>query len=88
MQVIEINHRKEKIAIIDNEKKTFDDSIINLDQVLLQQISDTNDTLEKVEVEYGKRIDEQNCKSDLFWRVVGISTGLALVVVREIQSST
>ena len=71
------NHAKEKIAIIDNEKRAFDDSIANLDQVLLQQISDTNDTLKAVEVEYGKRIDEQNCKSDLFWRVVGISTGAA-----------
>ena len=81
------NHAKEKITIIDNEEKLFDDLISNLDQVLLQQIEDTNDTLEKVEEEYGKRIDEQNCKSDLFWRVVGISTW-SLVVVREIQSST
>ena len=71
------NHAKEKITIIDNEKRAFDDAISNLDQVLLQQIEDTNDTLEKVEEEYGKRIDEQNCKSDLFWRVVGISTGAA-----------
>ena len=38
---------KEKIAIIDNEKRAFDDSIANLDQVLLQQISDTNDTLKR-----------------------------------------
>ena len=71
------DHAKEKIAIIDNEKRAFDDAIANLDQTLLQQIEDTNDTLEKVEQEYGKRIDVQNCKSDLFWRVVGISTGAA-----------
>ena len=70
-------HAKEKIAIIDNEKMAFDDAIANLDQTLLQQIEDTNDTLEKTEQEYGKRIDVQNCKSDLFWRVVGISTGAA-----------
>ncbi len=70
-------HAKEKIAIIDNEKRAFDDAIANIDQSLLQQIKDTNDTLEKVEEEYGKRIDVQNCKSDLFWRVVGISTGAA-----------
>ena len=68
------NHAKEKIAIIDNEKRAFDDAIANIDQVLLQQIEDTNNTLEKVEEEYGKRIDVQNCKSDLFWRVIGITT--------------
>ena len=67
-------HAKEKIAIIDNEKRAFDDAIGNLDQSLLQQIEDTNDTLEKVEEEYGKRIDVEKCRSDLFWRVVGITT--------------
>ena len=68
------NHAKEKIAIIDNEKRAFDNAIANLDQVLLQQIEDTNDTLEAVEVEYGRRIDIQECRSDLFWRVIGITT--------------
>ena len=68
------NHAKEKITIIDNEKRAFDDAISNLDQVLLQQIEDTNDTLEKVEQEYANRIDVVGCRSDLFWRVVGIST--------------
>ena len=71
------NHAKEKIAIIDNEKRAFDDAISNLDQVLLQQIEDTNDTLRKVEEEYANRIDAVGCRSDLFWRVVGISTGAA-----------
>ena len=75
------NHAKQKITIIDNEKRAFDDAISNLDQVLLQQIEDTNDTLEKVEQEYANRIDVVGCRSDLFWRVVGIST--VLVVVRE-----
>ena len=71
------NHAKEKIAIIDNEKRAFDDAIANLDQVLLRQIEDTNDTLRKVEEEYANRIDAVGCRSDLFWRVVGISTGAA-----------
>ena len=61
------NHAKEKITIIDNEKRAFDDAISNLDQVLLQQIEDTNDTLEKVEQEYANRIDVVGCRSDLFW---------------------
>ena len=71
------NHAKEKITIIDNEKRAFDDAISNLDQVLLTQIEDTNDTLEKVEQEYANRIDVIGCRSDLFWRVVGIDTGEA-----------
>ena len=68
------NYAKEKIAIIDNEKRAFDDAISNLDQNLLQQIEDTNDTLEAVRDEYQKRIDVQECRSDLFWRVIGITT--------------
>ena len=68
------DHAKEKIAIIDNEKRAFDDAIGNLDQNLLQQIQDTNDTLEEVRQEYRNRIDVQECMSDLFWRVTGITT--------------
>ena len=69
------NHAKEKIAIIDNEKRAFDDAIANIDQNLLEQIEATNDTLEAVRDEYQNRISVQGCRSDLFWRVVGISTG-------------
>ena len=80
-QVIEPNHAKEKIAIIDNEKRAFDDSIANIDQNLLEQIEDTNDTLEAVRDEYQNRISVQGCRSDLFWRVVGIL--LVTVMVKD-----
>ena len=69
-----VSHAKSKIIIIDNEKRAFDDAISNLDQNLLTQIKETNDTLEKVKEEYRNRIDVQGCMSDLFWRVIGIST--------------
>jgi hypothetical protein len=64
---------KLKITVIDNNKIPYDESIKNVDRNLQNIIVETNDTLEKVRDEYQKRIDVQNCRSDLFWRVTGIS---------------
>ena len=69
-----IDNAKAKITIIDNEKIAFDEALQNIDQDLLTTIDKTNDTLKKVKEEYQKRIDVQGCKSDLFWRVIGITT--------------
>ena len=65
---------KLKITVIDNEKIPYDESIKNVDRNLQNIIVATNDTLENVKSEYQKRIDDQNCRSDLFWRVIGIGT--------------
>jgi len=65
---------KLKITVIDNNKIPYDESIKNVDRNLQNIIVETNDTLEKVRDEYQKRIDVQNCRSDLFWRVTGINT--------------
>ena len=67
---------KAKITILDNNKIPYDESIRNVDRNLHDQIELTNDTLEVVEQEYQKRIDVQGCRSDLFWRVVGLTTTL------------
>ena len=64
---------KLKITLNDNEKIPFDEAIKNVDRNLQRIIVETNDTLEKVRDEYQKRIDVQNCRSDLFWRVTGVS---------------
>ena len=69
-----IDQAKLKITLSDNEKIPFDEAIKNVDRNLQNIIVETNDTLEKVRVEYQKRIDVQNCRSDLFWRVTGITT--------------
>ena len=68
------NQAKLKITVIDNNKIPYDESIKNVDRNLQNTIVETNDTLEKVRDEYQKRIDDQNCRSDLFWRVTGISS--------------
>ena len=73
---VTVDSAKQKITVIDNNKIPFDESIRNIDRDLHDQIETTNDTLEVVEQEYQKRIDVQGCRSDLFWRVVGISTAL------------
>ena len=69
-----VEQAKLKITLSDNEKIPFDEAIKNVDRNLQRIIVETNDTLEKVRDEYQKRIDDQNCRSDLFWRVTGIST--------------
>jgi hypothetical protein len=68
---------KLKISVIDNNKIPYDESIKNVDRNLQNTIVATNDTLEDVKSEYQKRIDVQECRSDLFWRVTGISTSVS-----------
>ena len=65
---------KLKITVIDNSKIPYDESIKNVDRNLQNTINETNDTLVAVQDAYQDRMDNQNCKSDLFWRVTGIST--------------
>lgn len=69
-----VEQAKLKITLTDNEKIPFDEAIKNVDRNLQNIIVETNNTLEKVRDEYQKRIDVQNCRSDLFWRVTGINT--------------
>lgn len=65
---------KLKITVIDNSKIPYDESIKNVDRNLQKSINETNATLVAVQDAYQDRMDNQNCKSDLFWRVTGIST--------------
>lgn len=69
-----VEQSKLKIAVLDNGKIPYDEAIKNVDRNLQNIIVETNNTLEKVRDEYQKRIDDQNCRSDLFWRVTGITT--------------
>ena len=69
-----IDNAKAKITIIDSQKIAFDEGIKNIDQDLLTLIKETNDTLIEVKNQYQKRISDQGCKSDLFWRVIGVSS--------------
>ncbi len=71
-----VDQAKLKITVIDNNKIPYDESIKNVDRNLQNTIVATNNTLEDVKSEYQKRIDVQECRSDLFWRVTGISTSV------------
>jgi len=61
-----VEQSKLKIAVLDNGKIPYDEAIKNVDRNLQNIIVETNNTLEKVKEEYQKRIDDQNCRSDLF----------------------
>ena len=63
---------KRQISILDTAKIPYQRATVNLDKNLHEQITSVNDTLYAVVEEYDKRIDVQGCRSDLFWRVVGI----------------
>jgi len=67
-----VDQAKLKIAVLDNGKIPYDEAIKNVDRNLQSIIVETNNTLENVRDEYQERIDVQNCRSDLFWRVTGI----------------
>ena len=67
-----VEQAKLKITISDNEKIPYDEAIKNVDRNLQSIIVQTNNTLESVRDEYQKRIDVQNCRSDLFWRVTSV----------------
>ena len=67
-----VDQAKLKITISDNEKIPYDEATKNVDRNLQKIIVETNDTLEEVRNEYQKRIDVQNCRSDLFWRVTAV----------------
>ena len=67
-----VEQAKLKITISDNEKIPYDEAIKNVDRNLQSIIVETNNTLKSVRDEYQNRIDVQNCRSDLFWRVTSV----------------
>ena len=68
------NEAKRQISILDSAKDPYFKATRNLDRVIHDTLTPVNASLVKVRDEYQKRIDDQNCRSDLFWRVVGIAT--------------
>ena len=68
------NEAKRKISILDTAKIPYQRATVNLDKNLHEQITSVNDTLYAVVEEYDKRIDVQGCRTDLFWRLTGITS--------------
>lgn len=70
-----IDFFRDQIISVDAEKTQYDDAINILDSDLLSKIEEVNNTLYDVQQAYQDRINV-GCRTDLFWRYVGFSTGL------------
>lgn len=69
-----ISFFRDQIISVDAEKGQYDTAINILDNDLLFKIDEVNNTLYDVQTAYQDRINV-GCRTDLFWRVVGFSTG-------------
>ena len=69
-----VDESKAFISILDTAKEPYFNATKNLDEAVHDLITPVNDTLYAVRDAYQERIDVQNCRSDLFWRVTGITT--------------
>ena len=65
---------KLKISTLDTAKIPFQQAATNLDRNLHNQITEVNDTIYAVMNAYDERIDVQGCRTDLFWRLTGITS--------------
>ena len=72
-KVNNIEHFKTQILLTDAEKELYDEGIVAIDSDLVGDINATNDTIQAVKDAYQARIDS-GCRTDLFWKVTGIST--------------
>jgi len=63
-----------EIVVIDDNKNVYDEGITKIENKILDGIIHVNKGLELVADAYQDRIDS-GCRSDLFWRQVGFSSG-------------
>ena len=58
----------EKIIVLDNAKTPYMDALKVVDGLLINEVTNTNNTIQAVNDAYKARIDS-GCKTDLFWRL-------------------
>ncbi len=63
----------EQLLILDNSKKPYQDALYKVDSNYFSTIQEVNDKIFDVKNAYIDRIDN-GCRTNLFWRLVGIST--------------
>ena len=66
-------YSKGQIIVLDNKKEPYDIGIYRADKYLLDRTEELNDSINDVRDAYQDRVDD-NCRTDLFWRIVGITT--------------
>ena len=69
-----VNHLIDELILADGQKLLYDRGIVALEAEVLEQIEVVNKKIEKVTDAYKARI-EDDCKSDLFWRVAEVDLG-------------
>tara|TARA_B100000085_G_scaffold106784_1_gene97312 strand:+ start:312 stop:1859 length:1548 start_codon:yes stop_codon:yes gene_type:complete len=65
---------KRQISVLDVAKIPYHKATKNLDRACHDLITPVNDSIYEVRNAYDERIDVQNCRTDLFWRLTGITT--------------
>lgn len=68
-----IEFLQKNILLNDSEKEKYDAAIVSIDADLFVQVEDVNDKLQDVKDAYQARVNA-GCRTDMFWRVLGIST--------------
>ena len=69
-----VSECKAKISVLDQAKGPYVRAAKNLDRNLHDQITTVNNTLYATRDAYDERIDDQGCRTDLFWRLTGITS--------------
>ena len=69
-----VDESKAKISVLDQAKGPYVQAAKNIDQNLHDQLTIVNNTLYATRAAYDERVDVQECRSDLFWRLTGISS--------------
>lgn len=68
-------YAKSQIITLDNKKEPYDVGIERADRFLVRRVMPVNDSINVVRDSYQARVDD-GCRTDLFWRLVGITTTL------------
>ena len=71
-----IDFMRDQIISLDAKKEVYDSAIQVLDEPLLPELNEVNQTLADVQAAYEAR-HTANCRTDLFWRLTGINTATA-----------
>ena len=66
----------DEIIVIDAQKEDFDGAISTLDNRLVNQINEVDQTLADVQTAYQARVNV-GCRTDMFWALAGVTTSTA-----------
>ena len=73
-KIQQIGFVQDEIVIADDDKSFYDDAIEKIERHVFEQTEDVNRSFADIQTAYQDRIDSP-CRTDLFWRYVGFSSG-------------